>query len=178
MEVFAPQNNRLLGAYVLTSDLPQLFKGNNSDLMAKYALLEVPRKAEKMDCDVSFFKQVTDGAKKSFGNADFLFTQETEDEINRIIKSLDLTDNQIKLGQPTPLGCFFSKQDMIGFGMLIRAKMSGSTIMKGSTIIMMRVKKRLLLFYLIADYENFETIKWLRIEGEKWGDEILEANKL
>jgi hypothetical protein len=178
MDIFVPQNNRLLSAYVLTNDLPHLFKDGNNNIMAKYALVEVPREGENTACEASDFKQVTDGAKKSFGDAFFSSTEEADAEFNRRMKSLDLADMQIKLGQPTQLGCFFSKQDIIGFGMLMGYEMGGSTIKMGMTVILMRVNNRLLFVYLYAEYKNDETIKWLRNVGEKWSDEILKANKL
>jgi len=128
-----------------------------------------------MDCEVTDFKKVVDGTKEAFSDATSI-TKESEEEFNRRMKSLDLTNMQVKLGQPTQLGVFFSKQDILGLGMIMGYEMGGSTIKMGATIILMRVKKRLLFIYLYAEYINDETIKWLRNEGEKWSDEILKAN--
>jgi hypothetical protein len=178
MDIFVPQSNRLLSAYVLTGDLPHLFKEEKSYLMARYALVEVPREGENMDCEVSDFKQVTDGLKESIGNTFSTLSKESEDEFNSRMKSLDLADMQVKIGQPVQLGCFFSKNDVIGFGMLMGYEIGGSNIKMGMAVILMRVNKRLLFVYLYAEYKNDETIKWLRNTGEKWSDEILKANHL
>ncbi len=175
MDVIVPQNNRLLCAFVLTNDLPRLFKDGNSNIISKYAMVQVPRRGENMDCEVSDFAQVVDGAKESFSDATPI-AKLSEEEFNRRIKSLDISNLQVKLGQPTQLGIFFSKQDIIGLGMLMGYEMGGITIKMGMTIILMRVKKRLLFIYLYAEYKNDETIKWLHNIGEKWSDEILKAN--
>jgi hypothetical protein len=174
LEVIVPQNNKLIGAFVLKSDFPNLFKGNNN-LMTEYSLIEVPRAAENMDCETSDFNEVIDGVKESFGNFSSV-VQESEEVFNSRMKSLDLADMQIKLGQPTQLGCFFSKKDRVGFGMLMGYDMGGKTIKMGATIILMRVNKRLLFVYIYSEYKNDETITWLRNIGESWSAEILKAN--
>lgn len=178
MYIFVPQDNRLLGAFVLKSDLPYLFKGDNTSLMSRYALVEVPRGAENMDCEAGDFLEVCDGLKETLGNNISSVTQESEDAFNSRMKSLDLANMQIKLGQPTQLGCLFSKQDIFGLGLVMAYDLGGSTYKMGMTVILMRVKKRLLFVYLYAEYKNDETIMWLRRVGEKWSDEILMSNKL
>jgi hypothetical protein len=177
MEIFVPQNNKLISAYVLTNDLPILFKENNNTVMSKYALVEVPRGGENMDCGADDFKEVVNGAKESFGGEFSSVLQESEDEFNRRIKSLDLADMQIRFGQTTQLGCFFSKQDIIGFGILASYEMGGNPIKMGMVVSLIRVNKRLLFVYLYAEYKDDETIKWLRNVGEKWNDEIMKINK-
>jgi hypothetical protein len=178
MEILVPENNRLICAFVLNDDLPVLFKDGNDHTMSRYAMVEVPRRGENLDCETNDFKQVVDGAKESFGNAINSVTKESEDEFNRRMKSLDLADMQVKMDQPTQLGCFFSKQDIIGLGMLMGYETGGSIVKMGVTVILMRVKNRLLYVYLYAEYKNDNTITWLRKMGEKWGDQILKANKL
>jgi hypothetical protein len=177
MGILVAKNNRLLSAYVLKNDLPFLFKGGNNTIMSKYALLEIPREAEGMDCEADDFKQVTDGAKEAFSDIASLI-KVSEDEFNHRMEALDLTNMKLEIGQTERLGVFFSKPDIIGLGMIMGYEMGGSAIKMGMTAIILRVKKRLLFIYLYSEYKSDETISWLRSTGEKWSDEILKANKL
>jgi hypothetical protein len=81
------------------------------------------------------------------------------------------------MGQPTQLGCFFSKQDAYGFGMIIATSVGGKTMKTGVGGAILRVKKKLLFVYLNAEYKNEDTIKWLRKATEQWSDAVLQANQ-
>jgi hypothetical protein len=177
MEIFVPEINRLIAAYVLKADLPHLFKEDDNSIMGKYALVEVPRRGEYMDCEPNNFQEAVEGVKEVFGDVSALM-KGGEEEFNKRMKSLDLDDMQVKIGEPTQLGVFFSKQDIFGLGMIIGYDMSGTLTKMGAVITILRVKKRLLFVYLYAEYKNEDTLKWLRRTGEKWSDEILANNKL
>jgi len=176
MNVFVPENNRLLCAFVLKEDLSLLFTDESKNIMSKYALVEVPRGGENMSCEQSDFKIVIDGIKESFNDALPSVMNESEDILNSRLKSLDIDNLNVKIGQPISLGCFFQKNDIYGLGMLMEVNMGGVDTKMGAAIILLRVKKRLLFVYLYAEYKNDETIKWLRTVGEKWSGEILKAN--
>ena len=178
VEIFVPPNNRLMCAFVLENDLPNLFKEGTENITANYALVEVPRRGENIDCEAGDFIQVTQSMEESLGSAIPSLMNESEDIFNNRLKSLGIQDMKLKIGEPKQLGCFFSKQDAFGLGILMGYEMGGSTVMMGATLIIMRVKKRLLFVYLYSEYKNDDTIKWLRKVGEKWSDEILKINKL
>jgi len=176
MEIFVPQNNKLISAYVLKDDLSKLFSGSDNTVMSKYALVEVPRGAETMDCGAEDFKEVVDGAKESFGGGFSSILNESTEEFNRRIKSLNIADMQVKIGDAKQLGCFYLKQDIIGFGMLASYEMGGNPIKMAMVASLIRVNKRLIFVYLYSEYKNDETINWLRTTAEKWVDEILKVN--
>jgi hypothetical protein len=177
MEVFVAPNNRLIAAFVLTNDLPKLTSGSDNLMMSRYAMVQVPRRGEYMDCGASDFKEVTDGAKEEFGNIMSSSMAEAEEEFNRRMKSLDLEEATVSLGKPIQLGCLFSKQDAYGFGMIMPLSMGGENMKMGMGGALMRVKQRLLFVYLYSEYKDEDTVKWLRKTTEAWADAILKANK-
>ena len=173
MEVFVPSHNRLIAAFVLTNDLPRLKKGSD-DIMSKYALVQVPRRAEYKDCGPSDFKNAVKG---QFGELVNSSMKEVEEEFNRRMKSLDLDVAKMSMGKPVQLGCLFSKQDIYGFGMIMPLSMSGKDIKMVMGASLMRVKRRVIFVYLCAEYKNEDTVKWIRKTTEDWADVILKANK-
>lgn len=177
MKVFVSPNNRLIAAFVLTNDLPKLIKGSDNFIMSKYAMVKVPRRGEYMDCGVSDFREVTDGAEKELGNIMNSSMKDVEEEINRRMKSLELNDATVSFGKPIQLGCLFSKQDAYGFGMVMPLSTGGTNMKMAVGDALMRVKQRLLFVYLYAEYKNENTVKWLRKATEDWADAILKANK-
>ncbi|MFN8240232.1 MAG: hypothetical protein U0X39_05705 [Bacteroidales bacterium] len=177
MEVFVPQSNRLLGAYVLKTDFPQLYKAEGNSTMERYALVEVPREAESVDCGPDDFKEVTTGATESLGPALAPAMKESEDEFNNRMKSMDISNMQVKIGEPKQLGVFYSKEDMLGMGLLVSYEIGGTPIRMAMTIMLIRAKQRLIFVYLYSEFKSEDTIVWLRRVGEKWGDEILKANR-
>jgi len=176
MELFVPQNNRLLSGFVFPEDLPLLAKGGDDSILTKYALVEVPRRGEYMDCGTNDFKDVISGAKKSFGDITTSSLKEAEEEFNRRMESLDVTNAQLSIGNPLQLGCLFSKSDAYGFGMIAEVSMSGKNIKMAMGSALLRVKKRLVFVYLYAEYKNDDTVKWIRKTTEEWSDAILKAN--
>lgn len=177
MEVFVPSVNRLIAAFVLTEDLPKLSEGADDLKMAQYAMVQVPRQGEYMDCGASDFKEVTEGAKESFGEVLSSSFEEAENEFNQRMKALDLDEATVQLGDPIQLGCLFSKKDAYAFGMIIPVKTGEETIQMSMSCVLMRVKNRLLFLYLYAEYKNEETVKWLRKTSESWVDSVLTSNK-
>jgi uncharacterized protein (TIGR02145 family) len=176
MEVFVPTDNRLLAAFVLTTDMPRLTKRSDELEMSRYAMVQVPRRGEYMDCGTSEFKEVTDGAKETFGDVVNSSMKDVEDEFNRRMKSLDLEEATVSLGKPIQLGCLFSKTDAYGFGMIVPVSMAGKTEKMSMGGALLRVKSRILFIYLYAEYRDEDTIKWLRKTTEEWADAILKAN--
>ena len=176
-EVFVPASNRLIAAFVLTKDLPKLTKGSDDLVISKYAMVQVPRRGEYMDCGASEFKEVTNSAKEQFGDVMSSSMKEAEDEFNRRMKSLHLDEATASFGKPIQLGCLFSKQEAYGFGMIMPLSMAGENIKMGMGVALVRAKQRLLFVYLYAEYKDEETVMWLRKATEDWADAILKTNK-
>ncbi|MBX9735045.1 MAG: hypothetical protein K2X37_13385 [Chitinophagaceae bacterium] len=178
MEIFVPPDNRLISAYIVKTDLHILFTGDTTKMISKYALVEIPRGIESIDCDANGFNSVVKGVIESFGDKFSTLFKESEDEFNRRIKSLKLSKLESKMGEPIRLGCLFSKQDIIGFGTLASHEMGDSSIKMAMVFSLIRVKKRVLFIYLYTQFKDNETINWLRKIGEKWSDEILKINNV
>jgi hypothetical protein len=177
MELFVPQTNRLLSAYMTPEDLARLNKGGDNTLLSKYGLVEVARRAEFMDCGANDFKEVINGAKEAMGDVSSTSVKDTEEEFNRRMKALDIPNARVSIGKPLMLGTLFSKPDEYGFGMITEYAMSGNNVKVVAGCAMLRVKNRLLFAYLYAEYKDEDTIKWIRKTTEEWSDAILKANK-
>ncbi len=175
MEIAVPQNNRLLAVFVLKTEMDSMKAGSNQSL-TRYAMVEVPRNGEYMDCSPSDFKEVTDAMKQQFGDLVDSSTKEAEQEFNQRLQSMDVTDEKMSLGKPIQLGCFFSKDDEYGFGMItpVTVGTSTSTMAMGAAIL--RAKQRIIFAYLYCDYKDKSTIIWLQKATEDWADAILKAN--
>jgi len=177
MEVFVPPDNRLIAGFLLTNDLPKLGKTSDGSILSKYAIVEVARHMEYMDCSSSDFGKLTAAMKKQFGDVVNSTTKKVEEEFNRRMKSLDLNKLTVKLEKPVQLGCLFSKQDAYGFGMIMFVSSGGTATKMGVGSALVRVKQRVLFLYLYAEYKNEDTVKWLRRATEDWADAVLKANK-
>ncbi len=175
MEVFVPDSNRLLAAYVLSEDLPGL--RNSKKSLSRYALVEVPRRGEFTDFKASDFKDMADGASKEFGAVLNSSIKEMEEELNRKIKALNIEDANFKLDQPVLLGSFFSKQDAYSCGMMMSVSTNGVTTKMIAGILMLRLKDRLVFAYLYSCYKDQESVMWVRKASEDWADAILKANQ-
>jgi hypothetical protein len=175
MEVFVPDSNRLLAAFVLSEDLPGLRSSNKA--LSKYALVEVPRQEEFTDLKASDFKEVADGMSKEFGAVLNSSVKESEDEVNRKIKALNLGDANVKLDHPVQLGSFFSEQDAYGCGLMMSVSLNGQSTNMIAGIILLRVRDRLIFAYLYSIYKDQESVRWVRKATEDWADAILKANQ-
>ena len=174
LEVLAPERNRLISAFLEKADLQNLIDGKDP-AMDRYALVEISRGAEYADCSADNFKEVIAEMKNSFGELIAQSFKESEDEINRKLKELDLKD--VSLGEAKQLGSFFSKKNAFSFGLMTTVKNGeeSKNMIVGGVIV--RVKLRLIYLYLFAEYKNEESVKWLGMTVEKWTDEVLKINK-
>ncbi|MDL1970861.1 MAG: hypothetical protein LWW94_07795 [Candidatus Desulfofervidaceae bacterium] len=176
MEVAVPPANRLVCAFVLKSDLPRLTRHDEELKLTRYAFVEVPRRGEYMDWKTSDFKKLIETMKGSLGNTISSSVEESEEELNHRLKSLDL-NTKVRIGQPVQLGCFFYKENAFGFGMIVEYMMGNKAVKVVVGTMVLRVKERLLYAYLYAEYKDINTIKWVRKTMEQWSDTILKANR-
>lgn len=175
MEILVPNTNKLLSAYVLTKDFPFLSTGSNDEnYMSSYAMIEVGKIIESVLVNSELFdKLVNFIGKNDIFKSDNI--KESEKEINRRLETID--SSKVKIGQPTPLGCFFSKKDLYGQGNLMAYEENGTTKVKAALLILVHVKTRCIMLYIYSNYKGNDTLNWLRNIGEKWGDKILKANQ-
>jgi hypothetical protein len=175
MQLFVPDEHRLLCAFVLDSDLRRLNMGDTELRLRRYGLVQVPRDAEYTECGASDFAEVVDALHESFGELVTWSVDDVEEQLNERMRSLDL--DEVRIGQPAQLGCFFSRPNACGFGMLVAMESGGETATIGVGAMVMRVNERLVFVYLYAQYEDEQTIAWLRKTSEQWSDAILKANR-
>ena len=196
METYVLGNiSGLIAYFVLAEDLKELTKGSDdlvmskyamvtSDdlVMSKYAMVMVEPSSEYVNYGASDFEDLIDGIRDEFGEEEFgVFMnssiKETEDEFNRRMKSLDLDEATINFDKPIQLGCLFSMQNAYGFGVIMPMSIGGENMKMGSGTALMRVKQRLLIVCLYAEYKDEETVKWLRKTTGDWAAAILKANE-
>lgn len=176
MEVFVPNQNRLVAAFVSPEDFALLKSGKLKSL-PRYALVEVPRTAEFMDLTPVAFKEVIDSTNKEMGSNLDADVKQYQVELNQRMKDLNLEKAKVGLNKPIALGRFFSEQDAYGLGMMMPVKADGTTTRIVAGIVLLRIKNRLVFGYLYSVYKDEETLSWVRKSSEEWADAILKANR-
>lgn len=178
MNVFVPDGNRLLAAFLLPDDL-KVFAGGTRKGLRHYAMVEVPRRLESIDISQDEFQQISASTDKEFASssdsptADSL-VQQGEDTVNQKLKALN--SSHLTLEKPVMLGRFFSKTDAYAFGMLVPVTANGSTVNMLTGIVLLRVRNRILYGYLYTEYKGDETEPWMRAATEQWAAAIQSAN--
>jgi hypothetical protein len=176
LETLAPATNRLVAAFNRPEDLPQILAGGDVPL-PRYALVEIPRRAEFVDVDSASFKTVTDSAAQSFGANLDADVKKSQDDLNRKLKDIDASSLAITLDKPLALGAFFSKSDAAAFGLVESVAAQGPATKMAVGIVVLRVQNRVVFLYLYSVYKDESSVQWLRSTSEQWADAVLAANK-
>lgn len=175
LEPMAPINNRLVAGFLQPADLEAIrSKGGNQ--LLRYALVEVPRRAEFADVTPDLFKQVADSVAGQFGASLDATLKDQQDEVNRRLKALGSEKNGT-VDKTVPLGAFFSKPDATSYGMIMPVTVDSKTVKVAMDMIVVRVRQRLLFLYLYNEFKDETSVQWLRTTGEHWADAVLLANK-
>lgn len=175
LEPLAPINNRLIAAFVQSDDLAVIHSAGNA-LLNRYALVEVPRRAEFSDVSPEIFKQITDGMGQQFGAAVAASLKDQQDEINRRLKALETTPAEVTLEKPVQLGVLFCKPNACAFGMIMPVTAKGTTTKMMAGILVLRVQHRVIFIYTYNRFENSDSVKWVSTTEEQWSDAILKSN--
>ena len=181
MEVFVPDSNRMVAAFMPAAELKSYQEGNKVGL-ARYALVEVSRKSESSEFSATDFQDVADSIDKQYASsADSAAMdaqiKEAEAEINSKMKAADPNVASTTLDKPVILGRFFSKPDVYCFGMVLPVTSNDATASKMAAMMLMRVKNHMLFVYLYSEYKGDETVQWVRSTEERWAQAIFDANK-
>lgn len=174
LEPLAPMSNRLVAGFVLPDELKAMQSGTTK--LTRYALVEVPRRAEFADVSEEMFKQVADAAAQQFNVKLSSSIKDLETEMDLKLKSLGQNAN-VKFDQPIPLGAFFNKPDEVGLGMVMTVNVDGAAVKMAGCVAILRVKNRLVNAYLFIPYVDESSVKWLHTTGEQWADNFLKANQ-
>ncbi len=174
-EVLTPTSNRLLTAYVPAETLAELSSGKIGDGLRHYAMLEVPRQGEYVDCTPEAFAQVQEGMEAAMGKLDSKTLGDAADELNLRLKSLG--SKPLEAGRPEPLGGLYKKPSSSGFAMLLAFKQGERSFTMVTAIGVLRVKQRILFAYLYQRYESPQTVHGLGKELEMWTDALLAGNQ-
>jgi len=175
LETLAPAINRLVAAFIRPEDLHQILAGGSTPL-PRYALVEVPRRAEFADIDPATFKTVADSVAKQFGTNLEADIKTAQDDFNHNLKELNSSSATFAIGKPFPLGTLFSKPDAAAFGMIASVSAQGPETKMAVATVVLRVQNRVLFLYLYSVYKDETTVQWLRNTSERWADETLKAN--
>jgi hypothetical protein len=174
-ELMAPATNRLIAAYAPTQQAVDLNAGKKIAGLDAYALVEVPRQAEYIDCPPEAFDEILKGMEPAFGALDKARLGALEEELNIHLKTLGA--KALEIGKPEMLGGVFRKTDAAGYAMLAPYKDAERTLTMASTIVVVRLRRRLIFAYFYRKYESPETVQKLRKEGEAWSDSLQAANR-
>jgi hypothetical protein len=171
-----PSTNRLVAAFIPPDTLAEMKKGAHQDVR-RYALVEVIRRFEFADLDVTNFQSVVDVTSKQSGTDSLnQAAANQEEEVNRKITAMGINTGKIAIDKPVQLGAFFSKQNAYGFGMMLPMSADGKTVNMVCGATMLRTKNRLLLVYIYSEYKDEATVHWVMKTSEAWADTILKSN--
>jgi len=174
LDVLVPDSNRLVAAFITPEDLASLPKSGKKGL-SKYCLVQVVRRAEFLEVDEATFKSVIDGASSQMGTLLDSAAKTEGDALNRRIAALGV-EGKITLDKPVQLGTMFAKQNAFGLALMVPVSSGGETKnMVGGTVLL-RVKNRLVIGYIFAEYKDEETADWVKKTSEDWADAVLKAN--
>ena len=176
MEPLAPVNNRLVAAFLETADLDAIRSGAKAPLN-RYALVEIPRRAEFTEVSPEQFKQVADNIAAQFGASFDSSLKDEQDEINRRLKALNSSSATVTLDKPLQLGTLFNKPDAAAYGMIMPISSEGKTKKMVMGMVVLRVQSRVLFAYTYTEYKDESSVQWIRTTDESWADSILAANK-
>jgi hypothetical protein len=175
-EPFAPNTNRLMAAFVLPADVPQIRTGLATDF-TKYALVEVPRGAEFLTVTPEMFKQVSSSMASQFGASLDTSLKNGTDELNQRLKDMNSSAPTITIDKPVQLGTLFSEPDACGFGLIALESTANESRKMATAVGIVRVQSRIIYAYLFEDYKDETTVQSLRKASEAWANAILNANR-
>lgn len=175
LEPFAPTANRLIAGFVQPADL-EIIRSAGTAPLNRYALVEIPRRAEFSEITSDQFKEIAASLASQFGATLDVTLKDQQDEINRRLKALGSASGDITLDKPIQLGTFFSKPDASAFGMVMQISSAGKSKKMVMGMIVLRVQSRVLFVYLYSEYKDQSSIDWVRTAEDHWADAILRAN--
>jgi len=175
-ENLAPTTNRLIAAFIEAPDLDSI-RSQGSTALNRYALVEVPRRAEFANVTIDQFKEITNSLASQLGVKVDESIKDQQDEINRRLKALGSNVPDITLEKPVQLGTLFSKPDACAYGMIMAISSGGKTKKMMIGVTTLRVQSRVLVIYTYNEYKDESSVQWVRTTDEHWADVILQANQ-
>ena len=171
------KGNRLLASFVSEDDLERLTRRDENLLLTKYASVQVPRRGEDTNVSEYMFEQIVELASVRIKEMMVSSLEEAAEELNRRMEAMNIDDLKTSFGQPIHLGRLFSSDRAFGYGTIIPVSVGNRTTNRcvGATLLL--VKQRMLFVYLYTDYQNEESVNWIRSVGEKWVNAIIAANR-
>lgn len=177
LELMAPNQNRLIAAFLIPDELKALTTSKTSTSFTRYALAETSRRGEFATMTPELFKQVTDSMGQQFGATMNSTLKDQEDEANRKLKVYNDSAPKVTLDQPYMLGTLFSKPNASGFGMIMQGTVNGNSKRMAVGVSIVRVQERVLYLYLFNSSDDEESIRWIRAATENWVNAVLKANQ-
>jgi hypothetical protein len=175
LEPLAANTNRLIAGFI-TSDELNALRSSAGTQLKRYALVEVPRRAEFTEVTPEIFKQVVESVGAQFGASIDANLKDQEAEVNRRIKDLGASKT-VTLEKPVQLGAFFTKPDAASYGMVMPITVDGVAKKVAMSMIVIRIQQRMLFLYVFDEYKDESSVQWVRATGEHWTDATLQANK-
>jgi len=165
LENLVPTANRLVAAFVEPPELESL-RSQSSSAFNRYALVEVPRRAEFANVTPDQFKEVANSIANQFGATVDAGIKDQQDEINRRLKALGSSVSDVTLDKPVQLGTLFSKPGACAYGMIMAISSGGKTKKMMMGMITLRVQSRVLFIYTYNEYKDETSVQWVRTTDE------------
>jgi hypothetical protein len=176
-EYLVPSSNRLLCVFV-PADLLPLLK-NPARGLGRYMVVEISRQLDEGNSEVTpaNFQEIVSGIKQQLGdtNAFNRTVQTSSEEVSRKLKAVDASKD-VAIGQVSPLGTLFEKQDVYAFAMVAPVSSGGVTVKMINASVMLRVRGRLVFVYIFAGGSDETSLKWVEQTAEQWAQQVLTAN--
>jgi hypothetical protein len=176
-QYMVPARNHLLCAFVPADRLPLL--KNPARGMTRYMVVEGSRKMDEGNLEVTeaIFQEIVSGIKQQLGDTNALnqILQTTAEELSRKLKAVDASKD-VAIGQVTPLGTLFQRQDVYAFAMVAPVSSAGATSRMINASVVLRVRERLLFAYVYAGASDETSLKWVEQTAQQWAQQIVTAN--
>ena len=176
MSAFADDDGRLVAAFTIDGEIPGLDSFGSKFDVSRYALVSVLELDEFKPMGREEFQEIISQMDGLYADSLEEKKEESEEKLNRLIQSYTGVKVPFELGAPILLGTLFSKQDLYGSGVIFPMKIGEESRVTASASMLLRAKERLIFLHLFTTFENEETLEWLRVTAENWGDSILVAN--
>ncbi len=177
-EWLAPSGNRLLCAFVPIDILPRLKKPAGG--MERYMLVETARAWDegKTELTTADFEDIGSKVRGQLGDSTEMnrTVQASSEDLSRKLKAIDQS-RDIALGQVTPLGVLFQKQNVFAFAMVLPVSSEGTTIRVINVSVLVRVRNRGLFAYIYSTGTDQGSLNWAQQTAQAWAQQILDANQ-
>lgn len=171
-DIFIPKQNRLICGFLTKSDVQEI-TDNKTPKLDSYIVVEVGRPYENLDCQPKDYQTIL----SSMGDLSTKFSSLKDgalNEFNEKLKTLNI--QEVQLNNPVNLEVIFSKEDANAIGMILKVQQGEVTKTYMCSVLLMRLKEKLLFVYIFKKYLDQNTVKEVISLTDKYASSLLRAN--